>query len=460
MKKYELVVVLNESASVARAPAMAMLANFSGPLGSMELRPIVPAPARGAASARALQHATPFSIKLERYLVGEVADGDAATIVDELLANENVETAYIKPLVECPIAPLSEAPADAIERSDQVPDFRALQRYLDPSPSGVGVEDAWKLAGGRGDGIRVIDIEGGWRFSHVDLLENTGGLVGGSPYQDKDWCSHGTAVLAEIGGDDNSLGVVGIAPDAMLSAISHGGLGSAKAIYLAAERLVAGDVLLLEMHRPGPRHAYQVRDDQRGYICVEWWPDDFLAIRHAVARGIIVVEAAGNGAEDLDHALYETPGSNFPSDWRNPLRGSRHSGAIVVGAGAPPGGAHGPDRSRLDFSNYGSRVDCQGWGRSVVTAGYGDLFQLAESPSAEEYWYTRSFSGTSSASPMVAGAAASLQGIAHARGSAITPEQLCKALRETGAIQQFNTSERIGSRPDLQALIRKLFDSH
>ena len=34
---------------------------------------------------------------------------------------------------------------------------------------------------------------------------------------------------------------------------------------------------------------------------------------------------------------------------------------------------HGPDRSRLDFSNFGKAVDVQGWGREVTTCGYGDL---------------------------------------------------------------------------------------
>ncbi|MEK8170065.1 hypothetical protein NKH77_10840 [Streptomyces sp. M19] len=43
------------------------------------------------------------------------------------------------------------------------------------------------------------------------------------------------------------------------------------------------------------------------------------------------------------------------------------------GAGAPPPGTHGrdhgPDRSRLEFSNYGMRLDAQGWGREVTTTG-------------------------------------------------------------------------------------------
>ena len=66
----------------------------------------------------------------------------------------------------------------------------------------------------------------------------------------------------------------------------------------------------------------------------------------------------------------------------------------------------GPDRSRLDFSNYGARVDVQGWGREVTTTGYGDL----QGGLNEDLWYTDHFSGTSSASPVVVGALAANAG--------------------------------------------------
>jgi hypothetical protein len=153
------------------------------------------------------------------------------------------------------------------------------------------------------------------------------------------------------------------------------------------------------------------RDDQDGYIAVEWWPDVYDAIRFAVARGVIVVEAAGNGSEDLDDPIYDTPAFGFPSGWRNPFRRREaDSGAVLVGAGAPPSESFGPDRSRLDFSNFGAAVDAQGWGYGVATCGYGDL----QAGDDEDRWYTASFSGTSSASPIVVGALASLQGNARA----------------------------------------------
>lgn len=218
------------------------------------------------------------------------------------------------------------------------------------------------------------------------------------------------------------IGVNGIAPDCNARVFAFG-RHTARDIVQAALMLSAGDVLLLEIHRAGPRHNFQGRQDQQGYIAIEWWEDDLAAIEFATKRGIIVIEAAGNGGENLDDVLYDSPGSGFPPNWKNPFRRQpRDSGAIVVGAGAPPPGTHnrthGPDRSRLGFSNYGSLLDAQGWGREVTTCGYGDL-----QSGQPDHWYTDQFSGTSSASPIVAGAAILTQSMRLAKGplTATTP---------------------------------------
>jgi hypothetical protein len=398
--------------------------------------------------------------EMRKYLTGYAPQGDAHDIVCELKKMPNIEAAYIKPATENPLAPPDNEEQTYSNEADHIPNLETLQRYLDKAPDGIDAKFAWSYAGGRGEDIKVIDIEGGWQLTHIDLRQNNGGIVAGTPYNNLDWRNHGTAVFAQIGGDANGFGVTGISPDAILSAISHGGIGSAKAIQLAADRLRAGDVMLLEMHRPGPKFNYQYNENQLGYICVEWWPDDLVAIKYATSKGVIVVEAAGNGAENLDSPIYNTPGSGFPGGWKNPFTDPTISGAIVVGAGAPPSGNYGADRSRLEFSNYGGRVDCQGWGRGVVTAGYGDLFRYSETPLDENYWYTNKFSGTSSASPIIAGTIACLQGVAKKRGLLLTPSQLRNLLRTTGSPQTQNSAERIGSRPDMRQLISALLPAN
>ena len=384
----------------------------------------------------------------------------------------SVAAAYVKPASEpasaTAVAPGPGSAAPVVAGPPATADFSARQGYLGAAPEGIKALWAHTQSGGSGAGVQITDVEGAWQLMHEDLLQNLVGVVAGTPTTDLAWRNHGTNVFGEFGGDRNGLGVEGIAPDATIAGASiFGGVGSAGAIQQAADHLGAGDIILIELHRPGPRHNFASRNDQLGYIAIEWWPDDFAAIRYAVSRGVIVVEAAGNGAENLDDALYDQPATGFPASWRNPFNPANPSSeAVVVGAGAPPPGTHGrdhgPDRSRLDFSNYGARVDAQGWGREVTTTGGvfyspGDL----QGGSDETLWYTDTFSGTSSASPIVVGALACIQGILSSRGLArLSPAQAIGVLRATGSPQTDApgrpATQRIGNRPDVQAAIAAL----
>jgi Subtilase family len=397
-------------------------------------------------------------------------------LAQRLQLQDAIETAFVKPPVELAIAPLEipELTKDLILPVDEAPaatpNFVDRQGYLNAAPTGVDARYAWTVAGGKGANVNVIDLEWGWRFTHEDLRLNQGGVLAGNNSSNS---NHGTAVIGEIGGDENSFGVTGIAPDARVSAISFTTIPSASAIRQAADQLRPGDIMLLEIHRAGPRFNFQGRDDQQGYVAIEWWPDDYAAIRYASSRGIIVVEAAGNGRENLNDAIYDTnpsaPFGPFPSWWRNPYRRNPlDSGAVVVGAGAPPPGTHGrdhgPDRSRLDFSNYGSLIDAQGWGREVTTTGYGDLWRDPDDVNNRDKWYTDTFSGTSSASPIVVGALGSVQGVLRAYGRIpLSPARARELLRSTGSPQQDApgrpVSQRIGNRPNLRQLIPKALEN-
>jgi len=403
--------------------------------------------------------------ELARFYRVEAPASRLNALAAELRRQPTIEAAYVKPAAEPPsLTPEAPESGDA---PPATPDFVASQAYLGAAPGGIEAIWAHSQPGGKGQNVRIIDIEGAWRFSHEDLKQVQGGMVGGVASSSLGWRDHGTAVIGEFGGDENGIGILGISPHANTRAISifssasgsTAGQGSAKAIKAAADLLSAGDVLLIELHRPGPRHNFQSRDDQKGYIAIEWWEDDYAAIRYATNKGVIVVEAAGNGAENLDDAIYSVKPAGFPSGWTNPFnRSNRDSRAIMVGAGAPPPGthgrSHGPDRSRLEFSNYGALIDAQGWGREVTTTGYGHL----QKGSNEDLWYTDQFSGTSSASPIVVGAVACMQGNRKAKGLAIyTPLQVRNKLRTTGSPQQDApgrpATQRIGNRPNLKQLI-------
>jgi hypothetical protein len=416
-------------------------------------------------------------------------------IAEQLLQVDTIEAAYVKPVTEPASAQHTSASVEtsppkaadktsgltfidteeyglinAIEASTEAPpavtpDFSARQRYLESAPVGINAQYAWGLPGGRGAGINIIDIEWGWRYNHEDLKLNQGGVISGTNSSND---NHGTAVLGEISGDPNTYGITGISPDARISSVSLVTHSTSAAIRLAANRLQAGDIILLEVHRVGPRNRW---------LPIEFWPDDFQAIRYAVIKGIVVVEAGGNGGENLDDAYYNSRPTGFPTWWRNPFNPANpSSGAVMVGAGNPPAGIHGRnrqpntwepyvDRARCEFSNHGQRIDAQGWGWEVTSTGYGDL----QGGSNRDNWYTDQFSGTSSASPIIVGALACVQGALRARGRILlTAARARELLRRTGSPQQNGpgwrdsnnrvhsgrpVSQRIGNRPNLAQLI-------
>jgi subtilisin family serine protease len=368
------------------------------------------------------------------------ADGPAfaARLALALAADPAVEQAFVEPAISLPSQGRGLAPPELALPDDEscpisTPSFESYQGYLGPAPHGIDAPAAWRR-GFRGAGVWFADVEGGWNAAHEDLPGDRIAHVSGRPIRDPSWRAHGTAVLGEVVGRDNGKGVVGIAPDVeRVLTSSIGDQSVAAAIDAAARRLRPGDVLLIELQGAGPRGRY---------LPVEYWDDIYDAIRAATDRGVIVIEAAGNGGEDLDHSAYHNKLS----------RKGRDSGAIFVGAGAPPRAGF-DDRARLDFSNYGSRVDVQGWGRKVATLDYGDL-QACGDPARDRH-YTGEFAGTSSASPIIAGAALLLEGIARSRNTIIAPAALRDLLRRTGT-PQAGDAQPIGPRPDLERAIRAL----
>jgi subtilisin family serine protease len=378
-----------------------------------------------------------------RWIQIQVSERSVLKALATLRQDPAVEQAFVEP--ETVLASAHDALVNPKDDGDScpvtTPSFESYQGYLGPAPHGIDAPAAWRR-GHRGGGVWFADIEGGWNAAHEDLPGDRITHVAGQPINDPSWRAHGTAVLGEVVGRDNGKGVVGIAPDVeRVFTASIGGIPVANAIDAAAQKLRAGDVLLIELQRGGPRGRY---------LPVEYWDDIYDAIRAATDRGVVVIEAAGNGGEDLDHGTYQ---KKFD-------RNKRDSGAIMIGAGGPPREGFN-DRERLDFSNYGARVDVQGWGRKVATLDYGDLQACDDS---DRYYtdrhYTGEFAGTSSASPIVAGAAVILEGIARQNGRVIAPKVLRELLRKTGTPQAGNTKEQIGPRPDLARAIPAVFDAN
>lgn len=364
------------------------------------------------------------------YTIDVSGPAEAEKLVNLLNRLEIVEIAYAEPVPEV-----------AEDVDPPTPNYEPNQYYLFSAPGGVDAVYANSLPGGNGSGVKIIDIEYDWTENHEDLESAIGGTI--TP-EGNVYGKHGTAVIGEMIAGDNGYGVTGICPGAEIGMISVSSLSVAQAVLLAVENLEPGDLILIELHAPGPRYNYQVREDQLGYVCMEFWQANFDAIQYAWAAGLIVIEPAGNGAENYDSQLY---GQLFDTTYRN-------SHAIMIGGGAPPTGTSGIDRSRISWSNYGERVNLQGQGSEVYTTGYGYLFDGNGDPNQE---YTASFGGTSSASPVVTGAAACLQGFfKNAFGTPAGADYIRDIMVSTGSPQQFNITEHIGPRPNLAAAIAAL----
>ncbi len=405
-------------------------------------------------------------------------DRELESLARQLYGEPAIGAAYVKPGAVPPVWHTSTIEEDrspklfsSARASLAVSEF--TQRYLGDPPEGIGARCVWEnFPGADGTGVKIIDIEGAWRFTHSDLQVNQGGLVGGTQNNDPEWTKHGTAVLGILGGDKNEFGITGVCPGAFVQAVSNTdstvAWATSTAIQHAADQLDPGDIILIELQLPGPIAEFVSNNEQIGYIPVEWWDDNLVAIQYATSRGVIVVEAGGNGGENLDASIYNnpsTPQGTFGDLWRNPFkRDPIDSGAIIVGAGAPPVGTHGittkRDRSRLtDFSNYGTMFDAQGWGVQVETCGWAGEVRLGADDN-EDLGYTNVFSGTSSAAAMVAGALGCIQGARKGAGlSPLTPSEARELLRckWLGSPQERDdgspVTRRIGSRPNLIKMI-------
>ena len=61
--------------------------------------------------------------------------------------------------------------------------FELAQGYLYSAPVGIGATDVWNLAGAKGKGVTICDIEGAWNTKHEDLPAGIS-LIGGAMIAD------------------------------------------------------------------------------------------------------------------------------------------------------------------------------------------------------------------------------------------------------------------------------------
>lgn len=389
------------------------------------------------------------------------------------------------PLVEHADPGVSTAPPPAAEPPYTLnggADLRAWQRPLIGSgPGGMGFGAVAGLPGGTGDRVKLV-VNEGKIGPHEDLPTLPAAKTYGDPYDPAaNWriSDHATATFGVMmARTDNLLGVNGLAPgaDTRLAFWQDGKTDQQwlNTLDEAIQDMSTGDVLLLEAQdgtnigeglTPGRLATFGPKSIVPAFADV---------LRTAVARGVIVILPAGNGlvceAAPAGTYPWSTCTEVDPADTGYDLDKARFVengqlkpipdiGAIVVGAGVSARGTSetsetpcvtsngwgdspaGPARSRTDFASWGQRtIQVQGPGNCVFTTGTPDPVW------APLRQYHDNFNGTSSASAVVAAAAAVLSSAYEARtGRALTPENARKSLIAGGSPQTAGIQRPTGS---------------
>jgi hypothetical protein len=360
-----------------------------------------------------------------RSMMAIASDGmskdDLLALGKELQQRPEVEWVYIEHLG---VPPPGDIPPTT-------PSYVNLQTYRGPNP-GMNV-DYLQARGGLGQGIRLSDCEYGWIASHEDLndvnLHPEPGQTPDPTVHANEWDEHGTAAIGIAAAPANGYGVNGIATSATIHTYPEftveEGYRRTTCIANAIANSSPGDIVLLEMQATGPGG---------GYGPAELDPSVWTTVKNGTDAGVIVVAAAGNGAQNLDSAPYDE------------YRSRGDSKAIIIGAGTA-NLQHLP----LTFGTYGARVNVQAFGTAAFSLGYGDYAQIGGDPNQRYAW----FSGTSSASALVAPSCAALQSRAvQVLGRRLTPLEMRQILMDTGIPQ--GVGRHIGPALDLKKASERL----
>jgi hypothetical protein len=316
---------------------------------------------------RAARGRWPVVPSLLDYWTLDARDPTQASVIRDIALAPAVARAYWEPRFSDPAV----TPADDW--------LAATQSYLDAAPTGIDARYAWQK-GLSGSGVGLVDLEMEWNPHHQDLRAHwtdaggvfTNPLAYNDNYQPfGGYCGgHGTCVLGIVAGSDNTIGVVGIAPDAgpirlvsRYQALSDTSWDVVNAIAYALDPANAllkwGDVLLLEVQTDNPPDPTSDATRLR-HFPVEVVEHCLAAIRLAVGNGIHVIEPAGNGDTgsgglDLDTSVFEQEfdrtykvgdGDDSTVTLDRTKAGFRDSGAIVVAAAEAmvEGDGHPPHR--------------------------------------------------------------------------------------------------------------------
>jgi subtilisin family serine protease len=244
------------------------------------------------------------------------------------------------------------------------------KRYRDGGD--VNIEQAWQYT--KGAGVKVAVYDKGIDLDHPDLRENIFAFKNYNdpdsdiPYSDDDTNWHGTACAGILSASENRIGGVGIAPQSSLYAVGY------------SDNNISKDI---EAYQWMMNEGVSVINNSWGsYSALDAYTAIFkeLATKGRDGKGVILIFASGNKAEDLDQ-------QNINDESESPY-------VFSIAASTR-------QNSIASYSNYGKAVDFTAPGGSngsgiFTTDARGSIGYNGGD-------YNQNFIGTSAAAPIVTG---------------------------------------------------------
>ena len=374
-------------------------------------------PALRSADARAgalrVAHQRRLSVGADVVRVSRKLDRvDAETLMRQLAADPNVEYVEVDQLMRALMTPNDPRYAE--------------QWGFFSAAGGIRAEQAWDKSTGAGVVVAIVDSGiiahpdldansvGGYDFVSSTSSGNAGSGDGNGRDPDPTDASgvlHGTHVAGTVAAvTNNSVGVAGTAPNAKLlhlRVLGNGGYGSTSDIVDAIAWASGGTVSGVPANA-NPAEVINLSLGGSG-ACSSTYQN---AINSAVSRGSTVVIAAGNSNVNVSGAS--------PANCNNiiSVAANDQNGARSIWSGG-------------QASNYGALIDISAPGTSILST-----YRSGSTPS-----YANN-SGTSMATPHVAGVVALMQAAA---STPKTPAEIEAAIKQTARAFPSTPSQPIGA---------------